>query len=256
MVTSDATKENLPLISPKTLARIAGLSYLLMSVPFVFAVQVRSRLVEAGDAAATVENIRASATLFRIAFVADLVSGAWFLLTALALYQLLKHVHPLAAVAMTAFVAVSTAVGYLNTLNQFSALTIATSPQYTQAFGRAGSNALAMMFADIQSNGLTIQELFWGMWLFPLGYLVIKSGYFPRLLGALLLVAGFSWVAQFFADFLMPAAPYFASFLGIGELIFAAWLVVKGVNVPASGASAPPVSRQIPMLFVNSTLPR
>jgi len=157
-----------------------------MSVPFVFAVQVRSRLVEAGDAAATVENIRASATLFRIAFVADLVSGAWFLLTALALYQLLKHVHPLAAVAMAAFVAVSTAVGYLNTLNQFSALTIATSPQYTQAFGRAGSNALAMMFADIQSNGLTIQELFWGMWLFPLGYLVIKSGYFPRLLGALL----------------------------------------------------------------------
>src|SRR5947208_16964334 len=112
--------------SPKALARIAGLLYLGTSVPFVFAVQVRSRIIEPADAAATVHNIRASATLFRVGLVADLVSWAGFLATALALYLLLKHANQLAAVAM-AFVAVMVAVGYSNTVNQYSAITIAMS---------------------------------------------------------------------------------------------------------------------------------
>ena len=128
--------------SPKTLARIAGLLYLGTSVPFVFAVQVRSRIIEPSDAAATAHNIRASATLFRVALVADLVSWAGFLVTALALYLLLKHTNQLAAVAMVAFVAVMVAVGYLNTVNQYSALTIAMSPGYANGFGQAGPRSL------------------------------------------------------------------------------------------------------------------
>src|SRR5438270_11491935 len=96
--------------SPKTLARIAGLLYLGTSVPFVFAVQVRSRIIEPGDAAATVHNIRASPTLFRGALVADLVPWAGFLVTALALYLLLKHANQLRPVAMGALLPVSVVV--------------------------------------------------------------------------------------------------------------------------------------------------
>ena len=227
------------MISPKALARIAGSLYLGTSLLFVFAVQMRARIIEPGDASATADNIRSSATLFRVAFVADLVSSVGFLLLALALYLLLKHVNEFAAVAMVTFVAVMTAVGYLNALNQYAALTIATSTEYTRAFGLAGSSALVLMFTGIQSNGLAIQELFWGMWLLPLAYLVIKSGYFPKVLGALLIIAGLSWVAEFFAIFLLPNLPGFASILGLGELIFAAWLLVKAVRLPTSGTSLP-----------------
>src|SRR5207244_12548317 len=120
--------------SPKTLARIAGVLYLGTSVPFVFAVQVRSRIIEPADAAATVHNIRASATLFRVGIVADLVSWAGFLATALALYLLLKHANQLAAVAMVAFVAVMVAVGYLSPGYQYSSLTPAMRPEYGNAF--------------------------------------------------------------------------------------------------------------------------
>ena len=221
--------------SPKTLARIAGLLYLGTSVPFVFAVQVRSRIIEPADAAATVHNIRASATLFRVGLVADLVSWAGFLATALALYLLLKHANQLAAVAMVAFVAVMVAVGYSNTVNQYSAITIAMSAEYANGVGQAGANALVLMFTDVQGNGLDINELFFGLWLLPLSYLVIKSRYFPRVIGGLLIIAGLSWIAQFLVILLAPSLKGVISFLGVGsdgELIFIGWLLVRGARAP------------------------
>ncbi len=222
--------------SPKTLARIAGLLYLTSGVCFVFAGAVRSHIIKPGEAAATVDNIRASATLFRVGLMIDLVSGAVFLFTAMALYLLLKHVNQLVAAAMVIFVVLSVAVGCLNLLNQYAALTIATHGDYTKAFGQAGSSTLVMLFADIHSNGLVIDELFWGLWLLPLGYLVIKSGYFPKLLGALLIVGCFSWLAQLFVRFLAPDLARVASLLAVGsvgELIFIVWLLVRAVRVPA-----------------------
>ena len=221
--------------SAKTLARIAGLLYLGTSVPFVFAVQVRSRIIEPGDAAATVHNIRASATLFRVGLVADLVSWAGFLVTALALYLLLKHTNQLAAVAMVASVAVMVAVGYLNTVNQYSALTIAMSAAYANGLGQAGANALVLMFTDVQSNGLDINELFFGLWLLPLSYLVIKSRYFPRVIGVLLIIAGLSWIGQFLVILLAPSLKGVISLLGVGsdaELVFIGWLLVRGARPP------------------------
>jgi len=221
--------------SPKTLARIAGLLYLGTSVPFVFAVQVRSRIIEPADAAATVHNIRASATLFRVGLVADLVSWAGFLATALALYLLLKHANQLAAVAMVAFVAVMVAVGYSNTVNQYSAITIAMSAEYANGLGQAGANALVLMFTDVQGNGLDINELFFGLWLLPLSYLVIKSRYFPRVIGVLLIIAGLSWIGQFLVILLAPSLKGVISFLGVGsdaELVFIGWLLVRGARPP------------------------
>src|SRR5438045_9787058 len=123
--------------SPKTLARIAGLLYLGTSVPFVFAVQVRSRIIEPADAAATVHNIRASAPLFRAGLVADLVSWAGFLATALALYLLLEHASQLAAVAMVGSVALVVAVGYSHTVNSYCAITTAIGAAYAHALGPA-----------------------------------------------------------------------------------------------------------------------
>jgi Domain of unknown function (DUF4386) len=143
--------------SEKTLARIAGSLYLIVAVCGGFAeLYVRSRIVVPGDAAATADNIRASATLFRIGFVSDLVQATCLLLTAMALYLLLRHVNRLVAAAMVTFVAVSVAIMCLNLLNQLAALSIATGESPSGAFGPAGSDALAMLFADLHHDGYLI----------------------------------------------------------------------------------------------------
>jgi hypothetical protein len=232
--------------APKTLARIAGLLYLIVVVCALFAeLFVRARIVKPGDAAATADNIRASVTLFRVGFVADLVQATFFLLTAMTLYLLLKHVNQLAAAAMVTFVAVSVAILCLNLLNQYTALTIATGDNYPRAFGKAGSDALTLLFTDMFSNGYIIAAMFFGLWLAPLGYLVIKSGYFPRILGVLLIIACFGWLAALFTQFLAPGlgkdvAQFVSDPAGaLGELTFMVWLLVKGVRVSPARQDSP-----------------
>jgi hypothetical protein len=225
-------------MTPKTLARIAGPLYLLLIVAAAFALSVRSAIV-GPDAAATADNIRASATLFRASFVVDLTANLIYLLTAMALYLLLRHVHGLVAAAMVTLVAVSVAVGSLNLLNDYTALTIATSDAYTRSFGEAGADALALLFAGRSSDGNTLNALWYGPWLVPLGYLVIKSGYFPKALGVLQIVGCFGYLGWLFTTFLAPDAPAgIGSALlavgGIGEGLFILWLVVKGVRLPAA----------------------
>jgi hypothetical protein len=233
--------------SPTRLARMAGVLYLLMAAASGFAeLYVRSRLVESGDAVTTARNIRESATLFRAGFVVDLVAVTAFLLTAMVLYLLLRHVDQLAAAAMVAFVAVSVAIQSLNLLNQYTALTIATSDDYLRVFGQEGADQLVSLFADLQHNGLLIAQMFFGLWLLPLGYLVIKSGYLPKVVGALLIAACFSYLTEMFVHFLNPGlgediTPFTGTFEGVAELVFMAWLLIKGVNVPAPGKQSVPV---------------
>jgi hypothetical protein len=169
------------MISQRTLARIAGSLYLVVAVGGGFAeLLVRSSIVEPGNAAATADNIRASATLFRAGFVADLVQATFFLLTAMALYLLLRHVHELVARAMVVFVAVSVAIICLNLLNQWVTLQVATGEGLATALGPAGSDALTGLFADMHRGGYLIAQMFFGLWLLPLGYLVLRSGWFQR----------------------------------------------------------------------------
>jgi hypothetical protein len=220
--------------SPKTIARMAGVLYLSMVLFSAFGLAVRSRIIESGDAAATAENIRASVMLFRLAFVSNLVSNVCFLFTAMVLYLLLKDVDRLAAAAMVTLVAVSVAIGYLNLLNDYATLTLATNEHYAVAFGRAGSEGLVMLFEDVQTAGGAIDELFWGLWLLPLGYLVMKSAYFPRVLGAALIVGGGSWLAQFLMGLLAPDLGAAEGFLAIGAAIefgFMGWLLTQPVKL-------------------------
>jgi hypothetical protein len=231
--------------SPKTLARIAGLLYLILAVCAMFAeLYVRSRIVRSGNAAATAENIRSSATLFRVSIVVDLVGATFFLLTAMALYLLLRHVNQPVAAAMVTVVAISVAITGLNLVNQNTALTIATSDDLTRTFGGAESDALTLLFATMQREGGLINTMFFGLWLLPLGYLVIRSGYFPRFLGGWLIAACFGYLALFFAHFLSPGlgrsiAPYIF-LIDAGELVFMAWLLIRGVRVavPQAGPTA------------------
>jgi Domain of unknown function (DUF4386) len=226
--------------APGPLARTAGLLYLAVAVGGAFAISVRTRIVERGNAAATAENLRASGALFRAGFLSDLVAGACFLLTAIALYGLLKHVHELVAAAMVTIVAVGVAIGSLNSLNEYTALTIATGGEYARTFGAAGADRLAMLYVDAAGNGGNIAFVFFALWLLPLGYLVIRSGYFPKILGVLLIVGCCGYLAGVFTDLLAHDAGegilmFFGAIGGLPELAFVVWLLVKGVRTPSGG---------------------
>jgi Domain of unknown function (DUF4386) len=227
--------------SPKTLARIAGVLYLIVAVTVGYAeAYVRSLIGSSGDAATTADNVRTFAMQLRSAFVVDLVQAIFFLLTTIALYALLKHANGLVAIGMLIFVATGVAVQCLNLLNQYTALTIATSPEYANAFGVAGSNALSKLFVDMQLNGFHIAEIFFA-WLVPLGYLVVRSGYFPKLMGVLLMIGGVAYLVDFTAYFLLPvAASTVAPVLAISavaEVSFILWLLVKGAKTAGSDST-------------------
>jgi hypothetical protein len=221
--------------SERRLARVAGSLYLVVAVLGGFAqLFVRDRLLELGDPAATATNIRESAALFRAGFAADMVQATFFLFTAMALYLLLRHVNELVARAMVVFVAVSVAIMCLNLLNQFVALRIATADGYASAFG--GSNELTGLFAGMHHDGYLIAQIFFGLWLAPLGYLVVKSGWFPKALGVLLVAGCFGYLADTFVQLFAPSVgdgieAFVLAPAAIGELAFVGWLLVKGVPV-------------------------
>ncbi|WP_327092678.1 DUF4386 domain-containing protein [Nonomuraea sp. NBC_01738] len=216
-------------IAPRRLARIAGLLYLLVAGFTIFAGAVNASIVVPGDAAATAGNIGESAALFRIGFVAELVGATAFLLTGMALFVLLRHVNTLVAGAMVTFVVVGVTIQSLNLLNQKAALMIAT--------GRAEAGGLTMLFADLQRDGYLISQIYFGLWLLPLGYLVIKSGYFPKPLGFLLVIGCCSHLVDVFIRFLAPDLAANTSQVAlipaaVAELSFIAWLLVKAVRAP------------------------
>ena len=222
--------------SEKRLARIAGSLYLVVAVLGGFAeLYVRARIVVPGDAAATADNIRESATLFRVGFASDLVQATFFLFTAMALYLLLRNVNELVARGMVVIVAVSVAIICLNLLNQFMALQVATG---------GGSDALAGQFAEMHAAGYLIAQIFFGLWLLPLGYLVFRSGFFPKAIGVLLAIGCFGYLADTFVQFLAPGIaasvePFVVAPAAIGELSLVVWLLVKGVRVAERRTPAP-----------------
>jgi hypothetical protein len=219
-------------------ARIAGAIYLLeaLSGPFGL-IYVPSTLVVSGNAAATAANILAHETMFRLGILSDLYTGVVSIVLVLALYRLFKDVDHDQAVLMVILGGVMVApIFFINSLNWIAALTLVHGGAALAAFTTAQLDALAMLFLRIHSQGNVVNGLFWGLWLFPFGLLVIKSGFIPRFLGYWLLVDGFAWVVLTIVAILAPqyhdigfliAQPAF-----FGELAIVLFLVIKGANVP------------------------
>ena len=191
--------------SPKRLARIAGVLYLLVGIFGGFAEGfVDPRVYAAGNAGATAGNVVANSELVRVGVVAHLLDGTFFVFLAMTLYILLKHVHKSAARAMLVLVVLATGVTCLNAVFEFEGLRVATDSSYATAFGTAGSNALVLLLLDTQHYGTLIAQVFFGLWLVPLGYLAYKSGMFPKWLGVVLIVGGACYLVDLVTAFLIP----------------------------------------------------
>ncbi len=229
--------------APHHLARTAGLFYLIVAILGGFAhFFSRGEVYRPGDATGTARNVVAHADLVRAGFVADLVQAAFFLFTAMTLYVLLKHVNRNAARAMVIFVAVAVAIICLNMVHQLAALLVATDTSYASALGARGSDALVLLMLDLQHYGYLIAQIFFALWLLPLGYLVHRSGVFPRVLGALLVIGCVGYLLDTFTLFLAPdlgAAldPFLVAPAGIAEIAMLLWLLVKGVRIPRQDTS-------------------
>jgi hypothetical protein len=238
--------------SEKRLARIAGLLYLIVAVCGGFSeLYVRASVKVPGDAAATAHNISASATLFRIGALTDLVDIVCFLLLALVLYGLLKPVSAKAALAMLAFNAVSVAVMTANMVNHLGALLAATSGDDAGAFGATSSDALAMLFLDLHSQGYLVAGIFFGLWLLPLGYLLFRSRSAPRALGALLMAGSFGYVADAVTNILVPAVgetltPVLVLPPVLAEVSLILWLLVKGLDLQHHANHVPASAEHVP----------
>jgi len=225
-------------------ARIAGLLYLLASIPAFFAwVYVPNKLIVTGDATATANRVRASETLLRLSIGSELIGLIVFIFVVLALYQLFKPVSEKHALAMATLLLISLPISFLSVVNEMAALVVASGASFLSGFDQPQLDTLAYLFFRLHSQGLVVAQIFWGLWLFPFGVLVIRSGFIPPFLGYLLFFAGVGYIANSFAALLLPAqrdlVARFADILQMAELPIIFWLLIWG-------AKDQPSDRQIP----------
>ncbi|MBG6128967.1 glucan phosphoethanolaminetransferase (alkaline phosphatase superfamily) [Aquimarina sp. EL_43] len=217
-------------------ARIAGLLYIISTFPMAFTeLYVRSKLIVWGDAAATANNIINSKSLYSIGFVCDVVGSTLFLLVPLALYKLLKHVNKEYATLMVILALISVPMMAINMINHATVLELLRDVDYLNAFKPDQLHALMMISLDAHGTGYLIAQIFFGLWLLPLGLLVYKSKVIPRILGILLVAASVCYLIQFVTIFIFPnygsiINPIVNTVVGIAELGLMFWLVIIGVK--------------------------
>lgn len=221
--------------SIKKQARVAGFLYLslVLVAPFGL-IYVPRTLIVPGDAAATAARIQASEMLFRFGIVGKIVSATLFAFVVLALYRLLKRVNQTHAVLMLTLALLSVPLSLLYVINDIAALVLFKGADFLSVFDRSQLDALGYLSLRLHSHGTVVAELFWGLWLLPFGLLVFRSGFLPRILGVLLIINGFAYVAESFTGLLLPQHSSLASRILFpalfGEVAIILWLVIMGAK--------------------------
>lgn len=223
-------------------ARLAGLLYLGVVLAGIFSLMyVPSKLIVWNDAALTYRNIVASETVFRVWIVSGLLCYVFFLFLPLVLYRLLQPVHTTYAMLMVLLAVLSVPVFFINAQNLFNILSLITGTNNLYGFTTEQLEAQVLLYLTQYNNGLRIVHIFSGLWLFPFGYLVVKSGFLPKILGVLLMLGCFGYLLNFLGNTLLAnyAALGISSFISlpasIGEIGICLWLLFVGVkNKPTS----------------------
>jgi hypothetical protein len=217
-------------------AKFAGVLYLLIAVFAGFVhFYVPGKLIASGDAGTTASNIMASQGLFRMSMGAELVILLSEVVLSVLLYVLLKPVNKtLSLVAAVSRLAMTTIHG-VNLLNHFIVLLLLGGAGYLTIFQPNQLQALVTLFLDSYNYGYTIGIVFFTLHTFTLAYLIFKSGYFPKILGILFMIAAFGYLIDSFSHVLIPdyktGPVYLALPIAIAEIAFPLWLLIKGINV-------------------------
>jgi len=238
--------------SPKRLARVAGLFYLVVAITGGFAEGVVDpRMYVAGDAAATAGNLVANVGLVRLSVVAHLIDAVFLVLTAVTLYLLLKHVGKHAGRLMVMAVMLAAGIKAVSAVFSFVALQVATDGSYANAFGAGGASALVLLLVQTEHYGIFAAQVFFGLWLAPLGYLAYRSGLFPKPLGLILGAATASYLVDVVAGFLLPdISGQIHGALTIAPIIAEVWMLVYLLTIGvrrSPGRAQPPVADARPL---------
>lgn len=223
-------------VSPMACARWAGVLYLIIIVFGIFGEMfVRSGLMVPGDAPATASRIAASEGLFRAGLLADSIMFLSDVALAVLLYVLLKPVGKVIALIAMSFRLTQTAVIAMNLLNYYAAILILDGSDYSEAFGTTEAAGLASFFLDLHAHGYDLGLLLFGLHCVLLGYLIFRSRYLPRMLGVLVVAAGFVYLIGSYTRFLVPGyveavSPIYAVAI-VSEVSLCLWLLIKGVNL-------------------------
>lgn len=227
-------KEGVMMIPNKKTAQRAGLFFLMMVVFGLFAeIFFRQRIFVTGDAAATASNILSNIFLYRIGIVSDILMAMSYLFTALVLYKLLDSVNKNMAALMVLFAAAGSILLLFNILGEVAPLYILTESDGQNAFNSSQLQSIAMIFYNLYMHGYMIGQIFFALWVLPLGVLIYQSGFIPKVFGILFIIETFFALISVILHFLAPNGTMETMLLlpgTIAELSFMFWLLVRGVK--------------------------
>jgi hypothetical protein len=218
--------------SMKRTARTAGFLYLLQIPLGVFGiVYIPKTLIVVGDSEKTVSNILANEFLFRLSIVSAILCALVTIATAVYIYKVLKPVNRRQARWILIFTLMVAPITMLNELNNVAVLLLLKYPEFSPAFTSGQLHQMVSTFLDLHHYGLQIAGIFFGLWLLPMGYLVFRSTYIPKVIGILLVVTCLGYLVDFTVFFLYPDVSIVVSeYTWLGEVLMVLWLLVKGVN--------------------------
>jgi len=230
----------------KTIARRAGALYFLFMIVAIYGEFFFPKFMVPGDPTATASKIAAADLTYRIGILIGFGTHVIFIFLVVSLYRLLQDVDKSHAMLMVVLVAIGVAVALGNMLNRFAPLILLDGANYMTAFTKPQLDALALSSLRFRSSGAAVPMAFWGLWLFPFGILVVRSGFLPRILGMLLIVAGFAYLVTSAVSIALPdyrrvVSQYMMPFY-FGEVPIIFWLLIKGAKVPQLEPRVSPVS--------------
>tara|TARA_R110002126_G_scaffold290897_3_gene449397 strand:+ start:9985 stop:10653 length:669 start_codon:yes stop_codon:yes gene_type:complete len=205
-------------------AKLAGILYLsLAPLGILGIIYVPSSIIVSEDIAATISNINENETLFRWSIISALLVQFINIILAVLLYKIFKPIHATMAALMVIFSLLAVPIAFLNEINNLVVLHLLGESNISQD--------LISVFLNLHQQGIIIAQVFWGLWLFPLGYLVYRSGYLPKFIGTLLIIGSVGYVVDSFTLILFPQFQItFSEFTFLGEVIFPLWLLIKGIK--------------------------
>lgn len=225
--------------------RLAGVLYLVVVLTGLFCLAYVPGQLAGSDAQAVLDNVVARQALFRQGVAAFLVEQVAFLLLALALYRGFKDVNRAAATLMVAFVVMAVPLALAALSHRLQALSLLTDADSAQLLSPEQRQQLAHAALKAYRGGMQLVRVFWGLWLLPLGWLVLRSRRLPRVLGALLVLGGLGYVLDVFAELLVPGyadwwiSGYMTLPAAVGEIGTCLWLLLFGLRAGRTGASSP-----------------
>lgn len=224
-------------LSNKGKARIAGAIYLIVVITGIFSLgYVPNKLIVWNDSLRTFHNISSTELLFRLGILSSLLCYTSFTFLPISLYDLFKHSNKSLAKIMVVLVLVSIPIAIMNIQHEFAVLSLIKPQPYLQVFHSNQIQSKVIWHLTQYNNGIQIVSIFWGLWLLPLGYLIITSDLIPKILGYLLILGCFGYLINFIGNTLdanysqMVVVKILRLSGSIGEIGTCIWLLIPGVK--------------------------